>query len=226
MDTTNSSRIARFRPYCSAGVQRKLHQATGLPPADALRKLLEDEPNIKAISLRTGINRTQIYQALAFFDIEPPIYNHGAYMRQWYDEQPPDTGQRLTAEAHRASKGQSKPREYLLERAKHNQETRLGTEGERRVMAVLHEHGIPHTPQLAVDIFNIDIALPDRKLAIEVNGGNWHTTQAHQAGDTKKRAFLEAEGWTVIYLWGKPARIEHQARDLVASLQSAHDPPP
>jgi very-short-patch-repair endonuclease len=216
MATTSSSTL--YHPYLSKGVQAKLTAATGLPPKQALIQLLQEEPDIKAISKRTQINRTQIYQALAHFNLHRPAYNHSTRMKEWYRHQPPEKGKQLTRKANLAARGSRKSREYLLKRAAHNQQSKEPTEGEALVIQVLLQNNIENIPQLAFDIFNIDVAIPSIKLAIEVNGGNWHTTPSHQEGDAKKRDCLVANGWKVVYLWGSPHNIEQAAQDLIPSI--------
>lgn len=59
--------------------------------------------------------------------------------------------------------------------------------------------GIPVVPQYAIDIFNVDFAIPDAKLAIEIDGGNWHIDHPRKiAQDTKKQSFLTEAQWTIL----------------------------
>ncbi len=57
-----------------------------------------------------------------------------------------------------------------------------------------------HIPCLAhpVDRFNIDIAFPAHRLAIEVDGGNWHQSGPHRRKDARKEDYLGARGWRVL----------------------------
>jgi very-short-patch-repair endonuclease len=224
MTTTSSARMSHFRPYCSDGVKRKLLEATGLPPEEALRKLLLEEPTLAAISRRTGINRTQIYQSLACFGIEPVAYDHSSFMQRWYTEHPPEFRQRITEAAHKASKGRPKTHDHLVKIAIAKQYRPL-SKGEQAVSDLLCASGIQHTVQLAIDIYNIDVAVPEAHLAIEVNGGNWHTASSHDSDD-RKRLFLEAQGWRVAYLWGTLDEIRAHAVSLIATLPLAHDHQP
>jgi very-short-patch-repair endonuclease len=66
-------------------------------------------------------------------------------------------------------------------------------------MTALAPHDIHPIPQYAVDKYNIDLALPDNMLAIEVHGGNWHMTSAKKrAQDAEKFQVLRAHGWVIL----------------------------
>jgi very-short-patch-repair endonuclease len=225
MSTTSSSSIAHH-PYCSAGVQQKLLAATGLPAKEALLKLLSDEPTLKAISLRTQINRTQLYQALAFFAIPIPRFNRSEQMRDWYQKQPPGTSARLTGKAHAAVRGKRRSHTEMVRRAQMREQRPFLREGEKAVVNIFESHHIDHVPQMAADRWNIDVAFPHINLAVEINGGHWHDSDAHRKRDQLKRKYLESHGWRVVYLWGSRAKIsaaaEALARQISQSPESAH----
>lgn len=45
--------------------------------------------------------------------------------------------------------------------------------------------------------FKIDVAIPSRMVAVEIDGAS-HCALARKAQDAKKEAFLSAHGWTVL----------------------------
>jgi len=49
----------------------------------------------------------------------------------------------------------------------------------------------------ALNIFNLDFAFPENKIAIEIDGGGWHSSERKQLQDAKKEAFLFEQGWTL-----------------------------
>lgn len=56
--------------------------------------------------------------------------------------------------------------------------------------------GRPRTPGVPTH-YKLDIADPDRKIAVEVDGGS-HYPLARQESDRRKDAFLRGAGWTVL----------------------------
>lgn len=71
---------------------------------------------------------------------------------------------------------------------------------EDRFAAVLDELGIRYVRQKAIGRYNVDFALPDRNLVVEVTNA-WHTSGKHPSGsrvefEAKRREFLESRGWT------------------------------
>jgi len=46
--------------------------------------------------------------------------------------------------------------------------------------------------------FILDIAFPDQKLAIELDGAYWHSRKKHKRRDRMKDSILQKQGWTVI----------------------------
>lgn len=198
-------------------------QATGLPPKEALLKLLQECQTIIEISRKTSINRTALYQAMAYFKIERPQYSHSAHMKEWYKGQPSDMGMRLTKKAHEAVRGMTRDRDEKIRRAITHQEYQRLSKNEITVAEIFKQFSIEVTCQLAVDIYNIDIAIPSLMLAIEINGGNWHTAKRKAAADQKKRQYLESHGWHVIYLWGTKEQISNAAHKIAKTIQSGHN---
>jgi len=87
--------------------------------------------------------------------------------------------------------------------------------------ALLANKGIACIPQFAVDIFNIDLAIPDRKLAIEVDGGNWHHNHPRKlAQDKTKTEYLESVGWTVLRFsnWRNPQWADDALKVIIDYL--------
>lgn len=70
---------------------------------------------------------------------------------------------------------------------------------ESSLFTALLEMGIRTIPQYAIDKYNIDLAIPEIKLAIEVDGGNWHSTATRkQAQDASKKEYLDSIGWDLL----------------------------
>lgn len=73
-----------------------------------------------------------------------------------------------------------------------------GSSLEKAAGSLLREFGLEPVAQYAFDIYNVDLALPGLKLAIEIDGGNWHQSDVrHRERDARKTALLQAAGWRV-----------------------------
>lgn len=74
---------------------------------------------------------------------------------------------------------------------------------EKLFARALQDAEIKAIPQYALDVFNIDFAIPDIKLAIEIDG-RWHGyTPRLEARDNKKEQYLKEHGWTLLRIRDK-----------------------
>ena len=70
---------------------------------------------------------------------------------------------------------------------------------EQRALDCLRAAGLDPVPLLAVGKFNVDMGFPAARVALEVDGGNWHKTDRRKrAADAVKAAFLAEQGWTLL----------------------------
>lgn len=102
-------------------------------------------------------------------------------------------------------------------------------ESEARLM--MHDGGLPE-PDLQYRIIDrggrvwrVDFAWPDRRVAVEYDGYDWHSGPDDLTRDRQKRAALAEIGWTVISIvsddvrrtpWDTVRRIGHQLRRAAA----------
>jgi very-short-patch-repair endonuclease len=66
---------------------------------------------------------------------------------------------------------------------------------------LLATFGIDCVPQKAVGIYNIDLAVEDTRIAIELFGGSWHSTGRHKARHHRRCKYLFDKGWAVVIVW-------------------------
>lgn len=219
METTSSSSMWHRRAYLSDNLRKKLTDATGLPPKEAILKLFEEEVTLLSIAKRLGVNRTSLYQAMVYLEIDRPAYNQSEHMREWFKGQPAEKGIQLTQRAHQAVKGVKKTDEQKVKVALRKQAAAKLSKGESVVVSLLNTAGVENIPLMAIHFFNIDIAIPHLKIALEINGGNWHTLPSKTSEDDRKREYLEAIGWKVIYFWGNPEQIGKAAQEFIETIQ-------
>ena len=63
-------------------------------------------------------------------------------------------------------------------------------------MEILKSNNIPFEFELPVGRYNIDFALHDKKIALEIDGQQ-HTVEKQKESDKKKDEFLIKNGWVV-----------------------------
>lgn len=207
------------RGYCSNGMKNKLFNATGLDPKSAILHLLETHKSLKSIAKTVDVDRTQIYQLLNYFDIPRPDYSQSKFMKEWYSEQTQDRINEITAAANDATRGSKHSRERKIRSAINRQSRPKPTKNELAAITVLKNHKFDIVSEYAVDIYNVDIAIPSHHIAIEIQGGQWHNSDQHRERDKRKKKTLENLGWTVFYIWGNASQIRTGTLDLVPTLQ-------
>lgn len=68
--------------------------------------------------------------------------------------------------------------------------------------------------------YRVDLANPDRKIAVELDGAS-HRTAEQKARDAKKDAFLREQGWTVFRFWNSAVMRDIEA--VVATIAALED---
>jgi very-short-patch-repair endonuclease len=138
----------------------------------------------------------------------------------------PEERELQMAACREAVRGMAQSDEHRFKIARTKQDRAVLSGDESTILAALNAVGLHPVPLYAIHRYNIDFGFPEIKLAVEYNGGNWHHTPKKQREDAAKRAWLEADGWTVVYfprLKQEPIDPNGSARialaDLVAEVQ-------
>lgn len=64
-------------------------------------------------------------------------------------------------------------------------------------------HKIPGLhPQIVVDSYRVDLAIPEKKVAIELDGHEFHKSREQRTYDAKRERYLQRQGWQVIRFKG------------------------
>jgi very-short-patch-repair endonuclease len=189
---------------------------------DLLTKLFRDENlPVNTISKMIGISRGCITKNLIELGFTPPTITDG-------NNRSYSTGRKaVTAPAHNARRGNTNSDEQQSKIAQFYS-GQLRSPYEKMMYQSLVGLGEKPFPNLAVGRYNIDLAFEDVKLAVEVDGGNWHTCNRKKKQDSEKTAFLEALGWTVIrYTFCKKYGFDVNAYacDTVTTLKRMRDNP-
>jgi len=78
---------------------------------------------------------------------------------------------------------------------------------ERLLQNAFSEREIGFYPQYIIERFEIDIAFPDEKIAVEVDGNYWHNFPHGLPRDRKKDARLSEIGWKVFRFWESDIKV-------------------
>ena len=57
-------------------------------------------------------------------------------------------------------------------------------------------------PQVEVGPYRVDLAIPEKKVAIELDGHEFHKTRTQRTDDAARQRYLQREGWQVIRFTG------------------------
>ncbi len=181
-------------------IDEHISQVTGSSAKCSLFELHHvKQMTILGMSKHLGLSRSSIERALERHCVPKRSYDHSSYMKEWYKKHP-GAGAILTKNAHRAVRGSRQSDDTLIKRALTIQEKAKLSKLESFVLKYFNSNGLYPVPLYAVYKFNIDLAFPRNKLAIEVHGGNFHTSPKKIAQDKVKSKYLKSIGWDMVII--------------------------
>jgi very-short-patch-repair endonuclease len=65
----------------------------------------------------------------------------------------------------------------------------------------LRRAGFDCTPQKAIGPYNVDIAINEPPVAVEIFGGGWHGSGRHAARFKKRIKYILDRGWSIVIVW-------------------------
>lgn len=75
---------------------------------------------------------------------------------------------------------------------------------DRRCAALLEARGVACIINKAVGRYNVDVALTESRIAVEVFGGHWHTTGRAARRFRKRFDYIIDSGWLPVVVWVTP----------------------
>lgn len=194
-----------------------------VPNLDDLIKAYLAGVSEKELARRAGVSRSVIRRRLLARGIEPR--GRSAATAAVMASLSEAGRQARTAPAHDAARGRKASFEELCAKAAAREITKSGSvplEGqllrwlERRI-----EFG---TMQKAVGPYNVDVALEETRIAVEVFGGRWHASGRHAARHLERCEYLFDRGWSVVVIWVDARRRPFGvgAVDYIVALSQRH----
>jgi very-short-patch-repair endonuclease len=73
--------------------------------------------------------------------------------------------------------------------------------GEIEMLQFLVQRGLKCIPQKAIGPYNVDIAIAEPPIAVEIYFGNWHRTGPSARRFPKRVKYIFSKGWYLIVVW-------------------------
>lgn len=203
---TETNRMRREREDAAAVIEM----------AEAIRRYREGEAAIH-LAQEFGIGYKRFMNLLIREGIQPRTTRENLSIM--YARMTPEQRRSIVAKANAAKRG--RPASLLtLERAALTRERTMVSAGRYDLLLALWltQRGVELTPQMALGRYNVDIAVHEPRVIVEVLG------EAHTARPAKRREYILNEGWRLIEVVVKgpiAALTELAANRIVALLKEA-----
>lgn len=171
-----------------------------IPNLDNLiRRYLAGEPESK-LARESNVNRWTFRRRLLAAGITPRNVSDSMYIR--WQNATEESRHAMLDSAHKAAKGRSATVGERELRALTVERTQIGINAAERLLANwLIDLKLSVTPQKAVSIYNIDVAINEPAIAVEIFGGHWHASGEHAARFFERTEYLLNRNWSVIIVW-------------------------
>lgn len=148
------------------------------------------------------VGRTELEKILATKGLKPRGRSEQQKARM--DNTSPAEIKRLTAAAHKATRGRSPTFEEKCKTAAtfEKRGNRRSSRFEGELLSLLSERGLSPVPQKAIGPYNCDFALPG--VAVEVLGGQWHWYGEHAARLEERTRYILNAGWHLLMIHVNP----------------------
>jgi very-short-patch-repair endonuclease len=172
----------------------------------------------KAIEKKIGLSRPAIRNRLLKAGIKPRNRSESMYLRM--SQTSPEERKRLASAAHDAVRGTSQTEEHRLKVAAGVERNCVNVSRTEIIVGeMLAERGFTFTRQKAVGRYNVDIALHEVPIAVEIFGGHWHCYGSHAARFRRRTDYILDQGWSVVCIWvSRQHPLEVSAIEHIVSL--------
>jgi len=189
-----------LRSLKSGGVPIRTRKINVTNRSELLTRYCNGESE-KSLSAEAGVNRDVFRRWLKEAGISPRNRSDGMIAR-WAIANREERIALLT-KAHAAIRGRKISREAKLKHAitVEKRWESFASAAENVLASNLAALGYTLVQQKAIDIYNIDIALNEFPLAVEVFGGGWHAQGFHKRRFHERIKQIFDSGWNVIIVW-------------------------
>lgn len=188
--------------------------------AAALRAFQEGG-SVKGVAERFGVQRSTIMTLLRKHGIAPRSRRDAMLLRM--AQATPEERLRLTEAAHAAVRGRRVPEDARINMAKGRERTKAHASPDAIALAEWISLACSVTLEKAVGPYNVDIAFDELSVAVEIQGGQWHSHGRHGARLAERREYLLSRGWHLVEIWRfgyfRHFPMQAMAHQLIAMAQ-------
>jgi very-short-patch-repair endonuclease len=169
--------------------------------ASALIEGYKRGESVFAMARRHGVSRSVVHRGLLDLGLQPRTQREAQLLRQ--AAMTPDERKAQATAAHAALRGSKRAPDSIEAMLRSAQGT-CRSDNERFVLELLRSHGVEAVPHFVLRVGDesctLDLAIVDRRLGIEVRGGNWHTSPRKVVQDARRARLVAAAGWRSVPL--------------------------
>lgn len=156
--------------------------------------------SILALSLATGVSRPTVVRRLIAAGCTIRDGSEANTIRM--AKMTPESRMSLTKNAHAAVRGVAQSEEQRYKVASTIEAIgRVVSVYEAKLAEMLAARGVVVVPQKAVGRYNVDLAIAESRIAVEIFGGNWHAGGKHARRFRPRLDYLSDRGWHVVIVW-------------------------
>lgn len=163
-----------------------------------LERYVAGESELK-LSCEVGINRWTFRQRLIKAGI-PPRGQSETERLKWA-RMSPDQRERQVRAAHEATRGIRIPVESKVKKALTIERIRSHATPVEDFLARALSKRFTVTQQKAIWIYNVDVAVHESSVAVEIFGGHWHSSGHHLGRFEERTKYILNHGWNMIIVW-------------------------
>jgi len=186
---------------------------------DLARRYLAGQ-SIKRLAEAFGTDRGAVRDRLVEYGV--CIRTRSEAQQLAADNMTTETRKRMVGPAHAAVRGKRQSEEHRCKIAATREIKCIGTSRTEHIAAdMLRSAGYEVVLQKAIGRYNVDIAIPELRVTVDIFGGQWHSAGRHAVRFAERDKYILNRGWRPFYIWvTKEYPLETPALDhVIANAQ-------